>query len=661
MSATTVNYQILFNSNLTGFLGSFGGFFATLNTVTDAVKNFSDMLDRALKPAIDFDAQLHELSAITGVTGAGLKAIGENARQAAKAFGVDASEAVRSYSLLLSQLSPEIAQDSDALKAMGDAVATLSKAMGGDITAAAETLTTAMNQYGVSLDNPMQASRDMADMMNVMAAAANAGSAELPQIKEALEQAGMAARSAGVSFEETNAAIQVLDKAGRRGSEGGVALRNVMTTLAKGRFLPKVVIEELTQAGVNVDALSDKGKSLSERLALLKPLLNDDALLSKLFGRETASSAMALISGSSAVESYTAAVSGTNAAYEYADTVMESYAEKQARIKARFDDMKISLFNLTGDTGIWVQILASALVPLAQLMPLLMGVGKLMAAVKAINFAGMWSNITRSFRGAGIQLAFMKRELITGQMASLGFTRNMLRATLAVLRFATVGIFNAIKGIGALILSFITGGAASVTFSGIASASFGAFATAAKVACRAISMAIFNIPIIGWIALAITAITGLFVWLYNKFDRFRATVNGIWAWFKALFTSEDSSEAFDKAYAETMREAKKKHEKEKKEESGDDFASIETELKRLQQEAAGGTNSSPTLGINTALNNTATVAAGDKKIKNINITIDRVIEQFTVKTTQLRESREKIKEMVAEAIIEGINDVNLAY
>ena len=35
----------------------------------------------------------------------------------------------------------------------------------------------------------------------------------------------MAAKGAGVSFEETNAAIQVLDKAGKKGAEGGVALR----------------------------------------------------------------------------------------------------------------------------------------------------------------------------------------------------------------------------------------------------------------------------------------------------------------------------------------------------------------------------------------------------------------------------------------------------
>lgn len=133
----------------------------------------------------------------------------------------------------------------------------------------------------------------MAEMMNVMAAAGQAGSAELPAIKAALEQCGMASKAANVSFEETNAAIQVLDKAGKKGSEGGVALRNTLSILSQGRFLPKDTREELERAGIDVLALGDKSKSLKERLELLKPVLNDSALFSKLFGMENANAARA--------------------------------------------------------------------------------------------------------------------------------------------------------------------------------------------------------------------------------------------------------------------------------------------------------------------------------------------------------------------------------
>lgn len=88
----------------------------------------------------------------------------------------------------------------------------------------------------------------------------------------------MAAKSANVSFEETNSAIQVLDKAGKKGAEGGVALRNTLAILSQGRFLPKDTQEELKKAGIDVLALGDdKSKSLKERLEMLKPVLNDTA------------------------------------------------------------------------------------------------------------------------------------------------------------------------------------------------------------------------------------------------------------------------------------------------------------------------------------------------------------------------------------------------
>lgn len=267
------------------------------NQVTDAVGRMNGELKGAIAPGEQFQYALAEMSAITGQSGRGLEQLGEKARDLAEKYGISASGSVESFKLLLSQLSPDLANNSEALGRMTDNVMTLSKTMGGDTTAAAEVLTTAMNQYGVSMADPIAAAGEMNRMMNIMAAAAKEGSAELPAQKAALEQVGMAARAANVGFAETTAAIQVLDKAGKKGSEGGVALRNVLSTLGQGRFLPKDVQEELAAAGVSINGLTDKSKSLSERLSLLKPIMQDDALLTKLFGKESQASALALLSG----------------------------------------------------------------------------------------------------------------------------------------------------------------------------------------------------------------------------------------------------------------------------------------------------------------------------------------------------------------------------
>ena len=138
--------------------------------VVDLARNAFEQIDSAVKTfnasGITLDSQMHDLSAVAGVTGDTLKEIEGYARESAKAFGTDAGVAVEGYKLLLSQLSPELGKFPEALQAMGNSIQVTSKLMGNDGIAAAEVLTTAMNQYGVSLDDPIEASRKMAEMIS---------------------------------------------------------------------------------------------------------------------------------------------------------------------------------------------------------------------------------------------------------------------------------------------------------------------------------------------------------------------------------------------------------------------------------------------------------------------------------------------------------------
>lgn len=262
---------------------------------------------------------------------------------------------------------------------------------------------------------------------------------------------------------------------------------------------------------------------------MLKPVLNDSALFSKLFGMENANAARALVQGTDQLAAFTEQVTGTSSAEEQAAIIMDSYAEKQARINQQIEDVKISLFQATGGATMWAGALSSVLVPVAQLMPLFSGLGSLMTWIKGIQWANMWGNIRGYMYAARIQAALMNRELVTGQFVSNGFMINITRATLAVLRFATVGIFEGLKALGAFLLSLVTTGTASTTFAGIASTAFGAFKMAAVTACRAVSVAIMNIPIIGWIAAAIAALVAVGVYFWNTSAKFRAVLKGTWA------------------------------------------------------------------------------------------------------------------------------------
>nr|DAU81717.1 MAG TPA: minor tail protein [Caudoviricetes sp.] len=695
-----------FSAKINGAQNSIGKLTSVLAGI-DLVKNAIDGLQQATDAfsasGIALDSNMHDLSAVAGVTGDSLKQIEGFARQSAKTFGTDASVAVEGYKLLLSQLSPELGKYPEALSAMGDCIQTTSKLMGGDGVAAAQVLTTAMNQYGVSLENPTAASEEMARMMNVMAAAGQAGSAELPAISAALQQCGMAAKAANVSFEETNAAIQVLDKAGKKASEGGVALRNVLGQLSKGRFVEKQAAEELQKAGIDVKALGDNSKSLKERLEMLKPMLNDSALLSKFFGVENANAARALIQGTGALGDFTKAVTGTNSATDQAAIVMQSYAERQAVVKQQIEDFKITIFQATGDLTLWAGAIFNAAMPLAQITPLLMALGKSMLWVKGLNWAAMWTWIKNSVYVARLQMAFMNRELVTGQFVSNGFLINITRATLAVLRFATVGIFNALKGLGALALSFITSGTASATFSGIASTSFGVFATAATTACRAVSVAIMNIPIIGWIAAAIAALIAIGTYFWNTSAKFRAVLKGTWAAFKACFTGigelakqtfgaigdlikaafnldaagistalnklkagfsdygKQVGAAFNEAYEAEMSEAAKKEAAEKakgKKPAANGTAAAVPTVEVPKVDPTGGSLSTATGGKGGGASGSGDGGSG--KIRNVTINIEKLVERIELHTATISEGAEQIREQVLAALMGALNDTQLA-
>lgn len=701
-----------FSAQISGMSAATGAFSAEVGGAQNAVQSFTAAcmtFDYAKNVAqsmaqgfaelssagIKLDSGMHDLSAVAGVTGEGLKQIERFARQSAKAFGTDASVAVEGYKLLLSQLTPELGKYPDALREMGDCIQTTSKLMGGDGVAAAQVLTTAMNQYGVSMEDPTAAAGEMARMMNVMAAAGQAGSAELPAISAALQQCGMAAKAANVSFEETNAAIQVLDKAGKKASEGGVALRNVLGQLSKGRFVEKAAREELEAAGIDVVALGDNTKSLKERLEMLKPLLNDSALLGKFFGVENANAARALIQGTDALGGFTEAVTGTNSATDQAAIIMDSYAERQARVNQFLEALKISLFQLTGDFSLWCGTLTSALVPLAQLAPLLTGVWKLMLGIVRLNWVG-W------FRSAAVSVALMNGTLSASNMISLGFIGNMGRATIGLVRFATVGIFNALKGLGALVLSLITGGATSAGFSAMASTAFGVFATTATTACRAVGVAIMNIPIIGWVAAAIAALIAIGAYFWNSSAKFRAVLKGTWAAFKACFTGigemakavfgaigdlikaafslnadgisaalnklkagfsdygKQTGRAFNEAYEAEMSEAAKKE--------AADKAKSKTKAEAANTSAASaGEVATPTVdptggSLSGASGTGSGSGSGDSggRIKNITINIEKLVERFEIHSATVGESAERVKAVMLEALSGALNDTQLA-
>ncbi len=400
-------------------------------------------IDQAVAPGVALQSSMKDLQAITGATSDQMAIMQASARGLAKAFGSDASKGVEVYKLLLSQLGPDLAKTPKIMDEMAKNAIMLSKTMGGDTTAAVEVLTTAMNQFGVSIKDPVHAQKELARMMNVMSAGAKEGSAELPALKAAIQNVGGDAKRANLSFEQMVAAIEALDKAGKKGAEGGVALRNVLTTLSQGRFLPKAVQQELLQAGVNVTKLSDKSVSFTDKLRELKKISGDAAVITKMFGKENQLAAAALVGSADSIDTMTKAITGTNTATEQSQIIMGSFSERMARMNAWFKDLGISLFNATEGFLPFLQGGIQGMGVLARLAGTIEGVKLLLG--------GFWKSIT--LVGKGLQFA--------GKSA-FRFSRWVGLTGIKVLQASGRFLIAALQGIGSFTASIITATAAQL-------------------------------------------------------------------------------------------------------------------------------------------------------------------------------------------------------
>ena len=314
--------------------------------------NITQKFSEAAQVGADYEKSLLDVAAITGIAGDDLDKLGGKARNLAKEFGGTATDNLATFQTILSRLGPQIGESDEALAKMGSYANTLAKTMGGDVVGATDALTTSMLQFKVNLDDPIAAAAEMERMMNVMAAGAKEGAAEVPQIAQALVQAGGAAKLSNVSFEETNAALQALAQSGKYGAEAGVGLRNVLIKMNAPSALSKEATNMLAAYGVNMQKVSDTTVPFAERLKELQKIGQNTDVLAAVFGAENIQAAQGLINTAQAQAELTEQISGTNVATEQATIVMSGWSEWMGRCKAWLDDLKIGSFSFTKVLGV---------------------------------------------------------------------------------------------------------------------------------------------------------------------------------------------------------------------------------------------------------------------------------------------------------------------
>ena len=309
------------------------------------VRNAFDGLSSLSESGVGFQQSMADLQAITGIVGKDLQTISQAARETGKQSGLGAKGAVDAFTLLASQIQIDKIGLQGLMQLQKETI-TLAQAGGLEMADAATAMAATINQFGLEAS---EANR----VINVLAAGSKYGAAEVADLAQSFKVSGATAAAAGLSVEQTAGAIEVLSQMNLKGAEAGTALRNIILKL---------------QTTLGVD-LSNVG--LAKALDQLKPKLQDTTYLAKVFGAENIAAAQYLITNAQAVDEMTAAVTGSNVAQEQAAIRTDTVAEKMKQIQARIDDMKISLFEMSGGLTGYASALGDTGVMISQMIPLM--------------------------------------------------------------------------------------------------------------------------------------------------------------------------------------------------------------------------------------------------------------------------------------------------
>lgn len=291
--------QALRNISLGSIVSSVGALGASLSTaiapvaaLVGGIAALGYTVSESISSVSDFETHLDGLQSLTGLGDDAMKSIADGAIEMSKGFKSSASEIVDSMKLIGSQ-APELLQNQDALMKVTEAANVLSEAAGIEVVDAAKGVTTVMNQMGASAS-------EATNIINVLAASSQQGSADVAYLNTAFEKAGTAAKSAGMDYTQLAAAVETIAPKFSSADVAGSTLNSTLLALsvqANDKFKPAVV-------------------GMDQALQNLAKAEMDDIQMKNLVGASNITMLKTLIEAKDTFKGFESSLAGTNTAYE---------------------------------------------------------------------------------------------------------------------------------------------------------------------------------------------------------------------------------------------------------------------------------------------------------------------------------------------------------
>lgn len=283
----------------------------------------------------DFEAAMNGVRAVTGATGSDFAALEAQAKELGSTTQFSATEAGQAMEFL-GMAGFETTEIMGALPATLD----LAAAGGLDLARSADIASNVLTGFGLAAEETQRVTDGMAEI-------ASSANTSVGQLGSAFEQVGPIANSAGLSFEETTAALGLLANAGLQGEKGGTALRGALASLADASGPAQT---ELDKLGITVTKANGDMRPLVEIMEDFERAGLDMGTAVQIFGREAAPGFLSMLDqGSGALEDLTKnAEDAEGAAKKMGDIRMEGLTGAIKSAQSAIEGFLIAL----GDLGV---------------------------------------------------------------------------------------------------------------------------------------------------------------------------------------------------------------------------------------------------------------------------------------------------------------------
>lgn len=287
------------------------GLKAATATIAGTATALNGVSAAAIKVGSDFEAQMSRVEAISGATGEEFKQL----RQQAIDLGADTAFSASQAAEGMENLAAAGFTTNEIMEAM-PGMLDLAAASGEDLANSADIAASTLRGFGLEAS-------EAGHVADVLAENANRTNSSVAETGEAMKYIAPLARAAGISMEETAAAIGIMANAGIQGSQSGITLRAALSRLSK----PTAVMQEaMDDLGVSFYDSEGKMLSLANQVGMLKSAMEGmtdeqkNNYLVTLYGQEALSGMLALIN--EGPES----LSGLTSAYEACDGAAQTAA-----------------------------------------------------------------------------------------------------------------------------------------------------------------------------------------------------------------------------------------------------------------------------------------------------------------------------------------------